>query len=185
MEQTINTIKNLISGNNKAVIGIDGFCASGKTTLTDAIAKETGAQVIHMDDFFLPVEMRTEARLSQAGGNIHYERFIKEVTEGIKSNKPFDYRVFNCKVCDYTQEKTVYPDKPIIIEGTYAFHPAIPDIYDLKIFVKTDFCTQLERILKRNGADSLEVFKSKWIPFENRYFKEFSIEQECDIVFET
>lgn len=185
MEKILNTIKKTIAENNKAVIGIDGFCASGKTTLAYAIAKETGAQIIHTDDFFLPVEMRTDSRLSQAGGNIHYERFISEVAEGIKSGIPFDYRVFSCKECSYTRTKTVYPERPVIIEGAYSFHPAIPDIYDLKIFVKTDYNTQLERIFKRNGADSLEMFKSKWIPFENRYFAEFNIESECDIVFET
>ncbi len=185
MKQIINAIKSIISENNEAVIGIDGYCASGKTTLADAIAKETGAQVIHMDDFFLPVEMRTEERLSEAGGNIHYERFMEEVVEGIKNNKVFDYRVFSCKICDYTQIKTVCADKPIIIEGAYACHPKIPDIYDFKIFVRTDPDTQLKRILERNGIDALEAFKTKWIPFENRYFNEFSIESECDIIIET
>ena len=185
MEKILNEIKSITEATSNAVIGIDGFCASGKTTLADSIAKETGAQVIHMDDFFLPVDMRTDTRFSQPGGNIHYERFIQEVVQGIKNGKAFDYKVFNCKVCDYTETKTVYPDKPIIIEGAYAFHPAIPDIYDLKIFIKTEYNTQLKRILERNGADSLEIFKSKWIPLETQYFSTFSIEKYCDIVVET
>ena len=32
-----------------------------------------------MDDFFLPMELRTAERLEEPGGNVHYERFSAEV----------------------------------------------------------------------------------------------------------
>ena len=178
-------IQKLISQNKSAVIGIDGCCASGKTTLSLALAKEFDATVIHMDDFFLPHEMRSAERLSQAGGNVHYERFIEEVVNGIKSGKDFSYRVFSCKECRFTKTVCVKSGKPIIIEGAYAFSPKIPNVFDLRIFLKTDYETQLNRILERNGAEALEVFKSKWIPFENNYFSAFNIEKNCDVVINT
>ena len=71
------------------VAAIDGRCASGKTTLAKALAKETGAGVIHMDDFFLPEELRTKERLSSPGGNVHYERFREEVLENLKRKRDF------------------------------------------------------------------------------------------------
>jgi cytidylate kinase len=52
----------------------------------------------------------------------------------------------------------------------------------LKIFLDADTETRLERIRKRNGADALEIFKTKWIPLENRYFDTFDIMNKCDIV---
>lgn len=175
-------IQKLISEKKAAVIGIDGCCASGKTTLANELAKEFGACVIHMDDFFLPPEMRTAERLSQAGGNVHYERFAQEVANGIKSSKSFSYRVFSCKEGCFTKTVCIEAGKPIIIEGAYAFSPKFPNVYDLRIFLKTDRETQLKRILERNGEQALEVFKTKWIPLENKYFAAFDIEAQCDIV---
>lgn len=185
MENIINKVKETIKHKPNAVIGIDGCCASGKTTLAKELAIRFNAQVIHMDDFFLLPDMRTPERLSQSGGNVHYERFKAEVAEGIKSGKTFTYNPFSCKTCSFGDGIEIDPSKPIIIEGAYAFHPKIPEIYDYKIFVKADYETRINRILERNGADALEAFRNKWIPFEDRYFSEFGIESKCDITFET
>lgn len=178
----INKIKKLISEKPNAVIAIDGSCASGKTTLARSLAEQFGLQIIHMDDFFLLPEMRTEERLSHAGGNVHYERFIDEVVDGIKSGKEFSYRIFSCKKGDFDGIQTINPQKPIIAEGAYALHPDIPDIYDLKIFLDADIKTRLERIENRNGTEALETFRTKWIPLENLYFEAFDIMNKCDIV---
>ena len=178
----INKIKELLLTKQNPVVAIDGSCASGKTTLAASLANQLGMQVINMDDFFLLPEMRTEERLSQAGGNIHYERFVDEIIGGIKSGREFSYRIFSCKKGGFNGTAVINPQKPIIIEGAYALHPEIPDIYDLKIFLDADLETRLERIEKRNGTEGLEIFKSKWIPMENRYFEAFDIMNKCDIV---
>ena len=61
------------------VIAIDGRCAAGKTTLAARLKDERNCNVIHMDHFFLQQEQRTEKRLKEPGGNVDYERFVKEV----------------------------------------------------------------------------------------------------------
>lgn len=185
MEKLIESIKEIIIRNGRITLAVDGHCASGKTTLANQLADILDAQVIHMDDFFLPVNMRTEQRLAQAGGNVHYERFCDEVVAGIKNGKSFKYGIYSCSTGTLSKSEVIYPEKSIIIEGAYSLHPEIPDIYDLKIFLETDKETQLERILKRNGKKALEVFKAKWIPFENRYFEESDIKDKCDIILIT
>ncbi len=50
------------------VIVIDGMCGSGKSTLAAALGKQMVGEVIHMDDFFLPFDLRTKERLSAPGG---------------------------------------------------------------------------------------------------------------------
>lgn len=180
----MNRLKEILSAKPNAVIAIDGCCASGKTTLAAELSERFGMQVIHMDSFFLLPEMRTAERLSQAGGNIHYERFVEEVIRGIKSGKDFSYRIFSCKKGCYDGTVTVNPQKPIIVEGAYSLHPEIPDIYDLKIYLDADLETRLERIENRNGKDALKIFKEKWIPLENIYFQEFDIKSKCDLVIE-
>ncbi len=181
MDNLTTTIKNILLKNHNAIIAIDGCCASGKTTLAARLAEDFGLQIIHMDDFFLLPEMRTKERLSAAGGNIHYERFNDEVAAGITSGTEFEYRVFSCRTGNYSGTVKIDPALPVIIEGAYSVHPDIKINYDLKIFLETDTQTQLKRIEKRNGADAVEVFKSKWIPLENLYFETFDIKNKCDI----
>ena len=182
MENLLNEIEKLLSRKPNAVIGIDGYCASGKTTQAVQLAKKNGAQNIHKDEFFLPPEKQTDERLSETGGNVHYERFNDEVVSGLEKGTGFVYRAFSCQYGIFAKNKTVLPNGPIIIEGSYAFHPKINLDYDLKIFLKADYETRLKRILKRNGPDALEVFKAKWIPLENRYFDDLGIELKSDII---
>ncbi len=182
MDSLKKQIREIISKKANAFIAIDGMCGSGKTTLAESLSAEFRMQIIHMDDFFLPCEMRTAERLSQPGGNIHYERFNEEVINSIKNGTDSEYRIFNCSAGDYTGIKKICVSKPVIIEGAYSTHPEIPDIYDLKIFLEISPETQLQRIEKRNGAEALKVFKEKWIPFENRYFDAFSIRQKCSLI---
>lgn len=185
MDKIITAVQNTINKKSNSIIAIDGPCASGKTTLAKLIAENTGAQIIHMDNFFLPPEMRTAKRLSQAGGNIHYERFNAEVTKGIESCKEFVYGAFSCKEGAIISTINISPHKPVIVEGSYALHPKIGLQYDLKIFVEADYETRLERILCRNGKDALEIFKTKWIPLEDKYFREFEIRSNCDVIRKT
>ena len=98
MERIIEKTRALLASKGSAVIALDGRAAAGKTTLAAALAERLNAEVIHMDDFFLPPEFRTAERLSQPGGNVHYERFSAEVADGILSGKPFEYSVFDCSI---------------------------------------------------------------------------------------
>lgn len=182
---------------NILVIAIDGMAAAGKTTaalnLQQKIADERGfitleeikekIKIIHMDDFFLPKELRTEARLNEAGGNVHYERFMEEVVVNLQKNCVFEYRIFDCHDMDYVRvEKIDELAEVIIVEGAYSMHPYFGMYYDKSIFYETDVNTQKERILKRNGAKQWEMFCSRWIPMEMRYFREFSIKEKCDSI---
>lgn len=185
MENIIEAINKLFEEKQNPVIAIDGPCASGKSTLTALLSEKFGFQIIHTDDFFLPSEMRTVQRLSEAGGNIHYERFNAEVANMLKSSSDFIYGVYSCRNGTFAPSEPVIIQKPVAIEGSYALHPAIDIEYDLKIFVEADLETRLERILRRNGADALEIFKSKWIPLEDRYFREFDIKNRCEIIIKT
>ena len=183
--------------NKPLVIAIDGMAAAGKTTaalnLQQEIANECGfvtkeeiaqkIKIIHMDDFFLPGELRTEARLNEAGGNIHYERFKEEVVMNLQKNREFEYRIFDCHAMDYVRiDKIDDLAEVIIVEGAYSMHPYLGKYYDKSFFYETTPEIQKERILKRNGAKQWEMFCSRWIPMEMRYFKEFGIKEKCDII---
>ena len=94
-------INKLIKEKSCVVVGIDGSCTSGKSTLAGWLAERYDCNVFHMDDFFLRQEQRTEERFAEPGGNVDRERFAEEVLLPLvawKNNefKDFEYRPYIC-----------------------------------------------------------------------------------------
>jgi len=175
----------LLEQQESIVVAIDGNCGSGKSTLAMLLQQIYGCNVISMDDFFLPNELRTHKRLQEAGGNIHYERFLSEVVEGIKSGSPFFYRVFDCKTGEYGGEKSFSPKRITVVEGSYSLHPNFSGVYDLKVFAHCSHEEQKRRILKRSGEDLFQRFVDEWIPMEEKYFQAFQIRENSDVLVDT
>ena len=174
-------VDELIANSDKdvLVIGIDGKCASGKTTLGYYLNKLYDSNLFHMDDFFLQNHQRTEERLSEVGGNVDYERFKEEVLDNILEKKDVNYRPFSCMERKIKDGYIVSQKRINIIEGSYSLHPYFNNCYDLKIFTDISDEKQLENIEKRNGPKQLIKFRGEWIPKENAYFEKFNIKNSC------
>ena len=163
-------------------IAIDGRSASGKTTLALALAEAIGARVVHMDDFFLPMELRTEERLAIPGGNVHYERIQNEVLPYITETAAFSYERFDCATMQLTEHRQLPEATYTIIEGAYSCHPFLGDYMSLRVFMDVDSKVQIERIRKRNGMEKAEIFQRKWIPLEEAYFQAYGIREKAQII---
>ena len=184
MKQLLDTILAELHKTTKRpfLIAIDGMCGSGKTTLGIYLAQELNASLFHMDDFFLQPYQRTEARLSEPGGNVDYERFKEEVLDHISDTTGVTYRPFNCHQWKLEDEATTVPYNDIVIaEGSYSHHPYFEDVYNVKIFLEISPDEQKKRIISRDGKDIWPMFEKKWIPMENRYFEEFKIKETSEI----
>ena len=186
MERIFETILTAIQSHPKRPlrVAIDGGSASGKTTLANRLGQELGCPVVHMDDFFLPPMLRSDNRLNQPGGNVHYERFAAEVLPGLKTGAGFSYGVFDCSTLTVTHRREIPPCEIILVEGAYSLHPALADAYDLKIFLQVDPKLQADRVLHRNGPEKQAVFLAKWIPLEQRYFTACKVKDRADLVLE-
>lgn len=176
----LRKIKEKLKSNGVFTLCIEGGAASGKTTAANLISFIFNCPVIRADDFFLPFDMRGDARLSEIGGNFHYERFAKEVSPNLKSGKAFEYNRFSCH--DGTFSKVSVPDFSLItVEGVYSMREEFQSLYDLKIFSDISKETQLAR-LKKRSPDLLEKFISLWLPMEERYFETLCIKDKCDMI---
>ena len=165
------------------VIAIDGRSASGKTTLANQLKIILDAQVIHMDDFFLPLSMRTAMRYEEAGGNVHYERLMEEVLSNLKKNEAFSYKIFDCKKLDYNGRRMIWAESRWrIVEGAYSLHGKFGNYADLKIFYDITPAEQMRRINERNGSKAAQMFKSKWIPLEEKYIGTFGVDKKADLI---
>ena len=163
------------------VIAIDGRAAGGKSTLAQQFSQVTGAGVIHMDDFFLPADMRTQERLSTPGGNVHYERFAAEVLPRLASGEAFSYTRFDCSVIDMNGEVQVPAGDMRLVEGSYCCHPALGPYMDLRVFSDVTPREQLRRVHARSDAWLAQMYEEKWIPLEEQYFEAYAIRDRAHL----
>ena len=163
------------------VIALDGPAASGKTTLAEMLKSLLPADVIHMDDFFLPIPLRTPERFAQPGGNVHYERFREEVLPKLRQSVAFSYRRFDCSVMDFRGERAVGMLPFRVVEGSYSTHPELGRYADITVFSQVDPGEQMARILRRSGPEKAERFRREWIPLEEAYFSAYRIQQKADL----
>lgn len=175
-------IGELKKAHRPVLVALEGGSAAGKSTLGAALAARLGATLVHMDDFFLPPELRTKARFAQPGGNVHYERVKAEVLEPLAAGEAPEYGVFDCSKMAVGHTVREEARDVVIVEGAYALHPELRDFFHLKVLVTVDGDTQRERIRKRNGEQMLRRFLEEWIPLEQTYFEACAVRDCCDII---
>lgn len=167
------------------LIAIDGRCGSGKTTFAQIVREVLDCNVFHMDDFFLPIEMKTEERLDEPGGNVHYERVLREVIKPLMEGEKVKLVPYDCSI-NSLDKLTIVPYKKFnVIEGVYSLHPTLEKYYDVKIFITTDPETQIQRIKDRGQSTKLHRFVNEWIPLEEKYIEAYRVEERADIVIHT
>lgn len=182
--QALTAIQKLMSTRQPVLVAIDGRCAGGKTTLANRWGAAYGWSVAHLDDFFLRPEQRTPQRYATPGENVDHERFLTQVLTPLRRGQTPVYQPFDCHRMALAQPTTLPLTPVVLVEGSYACHPALWDSYDLRLFVTVDPAEQLRRILARNGPETARVFRDRWIPLEERYFAAFQVERRCDLRLE-
>ncbi len=170
----------LSENKDSVIIAIDGPCASGKTTASSILSKILDADIISLDDFFLPFHKKTKERLSKAGGNVDSERFSEEILPNLNHSSPFTYKAYSCSNGEF-YEKKITKRKVTIIEGVYSMLPEFKNYYDLRIWIDVPKETQKKRLRKRS-PELYDRFINEWIPMENKYFSAFKVKEDCHII---
>lgn len=172
-------------GKRRLLVTLDGPCAGGKSTLASALARELSAAVLHTDDFVVPHAQKTAERLSQPGGNCHWERLTEETLLPWKAGKAASFRRYDCQR-DLLLPAEAVPDKKILIlEGSYGNLPAIRALADVRVFVTAPKKRRMERLARRETPEALDRFFSLWIPLENAYFAAFGLPDEDCVLYST
>lgn len=154
------------------ILAIDGLCGSGKTTFAGLLSALVPCNVIHMDDFYLPLGRREKNWREIPAGNMDLSRLISEVLEPLKAGKPVTLRPFSCQTGDFGEEITFSPKPLTVIEGSYSHHPRLQEYYDKMYFLSCPEETRLQRLRAREG-DYFKVFESTWIPMEKLYLEAY------------
>lgn len=183
LKETKAVIHQLLAEKPRVLVAIDGRCAAGKTTFAEALGKEFFCDVVHMDDFFLRPEQRTEERRKKPGENVDYERVLEEVLLPYDRKRKIIYRPFDCHTMSLKEPVQILHGQVLIVEGAYSGHEKLWPRYDLHIFLDVESESQMKRIVLRNGEQAAKHFEELWIPLEERYFAAFQIKERSDICF--
>lgn len=168
-----------------ALIAIDGRCGSGKTGFAALAAGvlPCSADVVHMDDFYLPPERRTPDWMEVPAGNMDLERLKKEVLSSLDRDGGTAYRPYDCRAGRLKEAVELW--EPLtLVEGTYSQHPALAKYYDYKIFLTCEREEQTRRLRAREG-DYFPTFDRVWRTLEERYFAACGTEGAADLVVDT
>ena len=132
----------------RIIIGIEGYSASGKTTVADCLAKDDSRiVVIHLDDLLKSSEDRVAMMTSDEDRSKVFELkwyrydLLNSIVEKFKQSEQYSVEIY-----DYDLKKTITKvydlAKPIlIIEGIFLFHPehTISKAFNRKVYLAVDF----------------------------------------------
>ena len=175
-------IAELLLKKEKVMIAIDGRCASGKTTLAEKLKSDFSCNVLHMDDFYLPLEKRENDWQSVPAKNIDFVK-ITELLQCVQLNRDYQFSPYVCKSSSYGQIVSHRRSQLTIMEGSYSCHPILRNFYDFCVFLDISPKEQKERLILRNGEVGYQRFQNIWIPMEEAYFEQFAIRKNVTCYF--
>ncbi len=126
------------------VIAIDGYGASGKTTIASEVAIELDAATVHTDSYYEDHGPFDDDPHPMAQ-YYHWEALRQECLEStIEDGVPL-----------------------ILVEGVSSAAPALADLIDRTVFVETPESVRLERL---HGRITHEEWDEDWLQAERVYF---------------
>lgn len=179
-------LERLARENGPAVIAVDGRCGSGKTGLASLAADVLvrAANLVHMDDFYLPPDKRRPDWMEVPAGNMDLERFREEVLGPAREGRLEAYRPYDCRAGRLKGPVELNGGALTIVEGTYSQHPALAGSYGFKVFLTCARDEQTRRLRAREGEYYPTVDRI-WRTLEERYFAACGTEQAADLVVDT
>lgn len=180
INQLEEIILNKLKALNKSffVIAIDGDSSAGKTTFATKLAEKINANLVNIDDFYLPFDIREDC----SSCHIDYQRCIETVLKVHQKQGTLQYYKFNPHQNRIEKKYQIPSKKVLILEGAYSFNPKLRPYVDLSIFFKIHDSLQKERIVRRSSEEIYEKFKNIWIPKEKTYQDETDLESDVNII---
>jgi len=161
-------------GRGPLVLAIDGHGAAGKSTIAGAVARATGAAIVHTDDFFrAPAAAPGRPRSAAAGGRAlecyyDWRRLRAEALEPLRAGRAVTFRRFDWeRGSGLDGTVAVEPRDLILVEGVFSAAPELSDLVDRSVFVETPEPERLRRLRRRVTP---EEWDADWLIAEQAYF---------------
>jgi para-aminobenzoate synthetase len=177
-------------------VAIDGYGASGKSTIAARLCSRTGACLVRTDDFFLPSSRRPGAgepgepgrARSAPGGEsgrliasfYDLRRLRAEALEPLRAGQEAVFYGFDWHCGAIASLKTrVEPKELVLVEGVCSAAPQLSDLVDRAIFVDTP---EPERLSRLRGRIAPQDWDWEWLQAEKQYFSTTRPRRSFDLV---
>jgi len=159
------------------VVALDGRSGTGKSTLAAALALETEASLVHIDDFYSPVlaQLSPEERAKLTDAEVtesvfDWRRLRTEALEPLVASRPAIFRPYDWERNDgsLAAVQRIGPGGLVVLEGVYTARPELSDLVDLAVQVAVDPPVRWARLAARPDDPSWTRF---WERGEDYYFR--------------
>jgi uridine kinase len=155
-------------------LGISGGTGSGKTTISEEVAKAIGPDhsvIVHQDSYYLdrsrlPTDDREHINFDHPSA--FDWKLLKEHIRALRSGKAINKPIYNFHTHSRMEETIRVEPKPVlIIEGILVFDdPELRKMMDMKIYVDADndvrFIRRMDRDVRERGR-SLESIVDQYL----------------------
>ena len=153
-------------------VGVDGWGASGKTTLAERLAHLLpGTTVIHIDDFARP-GVRGWERM----------RFVRQVVRPLLAGRSARYQRWDWPSDSGAEWHQVAPGHVLICEGVSSTDSRLPVPWDLTCWVEAPYAVRIARAIERDGEAMLDTWLTDWIPSEEAYVRVQRPQERVDAI---
>ena len=152
--------------------------------MADSLSLVLRAPVVHTDEFVVPHARKTPERLRIPGGNCDWERLRDEVLEPFHAQGRCVVNRYDCHGDCMLSPETIQETPYLILEGSYANMPALRELADVRVFVRTSEEIRMARLKKRESAASFRRFQERWIPLEEAYFTYYKLPDDGCLVID-
>lgn len=190
-------IRSTASGQVPLVVAIDGRSGAGKSTLASRVAKETGAAVVLLDDFFaasIPDADWDRMTVEERGANVFdWARIRSEAIMPLLAGRvarwhPFDFEAGQRADGTYgmkTKAKKVEPASVILLDGTYSAGPQLADLVGSTVLAELPEEERWARLARREEAEFLAQWHARWTAVEDFYFSNIRPGSSFDLIVTT
>ena len=180
----LRALSGLIRPGKPALAALDGRSGSGKSSLAALAARLLPCRVVHTDDYYLPPARRAADWLYLPGGNMDLERLEREVLRPARTGGPLACRAYDCAAGTLGPAVPLPPRPLTIVEGSYALHPRLSGLYDLRLFLTCPPDVQADRLERREGG-GYGAYRDRWVPLEERCIRRCRTDRAAHLVLDT
>lgn len=153
-------------------VGVDGYGASGKTTLAARlVAALPDGDVVHVDDF---------ARPDLPGWD--RDRFRVQVLEPLLAGRAARYQRWDFAANAGADWREIAPGRVLVVEGVSATDVRVGVPWDVTLWLDVPEEVRRRRIADRDGEALRERWLTDWIPMEEAYVRDQHPQQRVDLV---